>query len=113
MKRPANYTRPMLTPEHFTPENALKTFTLGGHSASGLCTPDAPWGGQCTRYLKDGTPVDSAFAIALLRHLTGETDARRDYIRKWSARIERICAETKAYSARDPFIAIVSNVITS
>ena len=104
MKRPAHYSRPMLTPAHFTPENALKAGSTNGRSASGTCTPDAPWGGQCTRYLKDGTPVNSGFVIAVLKDLSGEANAKRDYIREWNARIEKICAETRTRDIRDIFI---------
>jgi hypothetical protein len=97
----------MLTPAHFTPENALKAGSTGPRSASGTCTPDAPWGGQCTRYLKDGTPVDSGFVNAVLRVLSGETQARQEYLRKWNARIAKICGQgprdiTVRNSTRDP-----------
>ena len=89
MKIP-NYNLPMLTLEHFTAVHALKALG-GGMRVSGEHTPEAPWGGQCTRFLKDGTPVDDGFVAAVLRHLSGNAKAAADYIRKWKAHIRKTC----------------------
>ena len=92
MKRPQLYTRPMLTPEHFTAKNGLHSLTSGGLGVSGLCTPDHPWGEQCTRLLEDGTPVDfMGFPRAVLAHLAGDPDARQDYLDLWEERVTKIC----------------------
>jgi len=90
----ANYTLPILTLEKFTAQHALETYTRKkGLTASGLCKPDAPWGDQCTKFLADGTPVDSHFVRAVLQYLSGNAKAAPDYIQKWEARVRKICAE--------------------
>ncbi len=86
-----NYNLPMLTLEKFTAVHALEAHVRKTRSVDSLHTPEAPWGGQCTDFLKDGTPVDGGFVAAVLRHLTGNAKAASDYIQKWEAHIRKTC----------------------
>lgn len=85
------YKLPLLTPEKFTAQNVLSART-SSRNMSGTCTPNEPWGGQCTGYLVDGTPVEPhSFTTAFLESLAGNTEAIPDYIKEWNIRIDRTC----------------------
>jgi len=92
-----NYNLPMLTLEKFTAVHALESLGAG-LGMSGLHTPEAPWGAQCTKFLKDGTPVNSGFVPAVLRYLSGNAKAATDYIRAWEAHIRKTCEPRRVLS---------------
>jgi len=79
----------VLTIDDFTAENALIALDHP-RVFSGTCTPEKPWGGQCTAILPNGIPVDnSGFPRAVLRVLAGQDDGSA-YLAKWRADVMRI-----------------------
>jgi hypothetical protein len=91
------YVTPVLTEDKVTAREALAMSSVG--SASGNCTRERPWGGQCTALLRDGTPVDrDAFKRDVLLVLAGDKSAGQ-VVAEWQGVVDGVYERAAAREA--------------